>query len=311
MRSLRFFLLLAVAVSPIHARADKSTQLTPAPAEVIARVRAAHSIFIANATIGAIIPMQGIAFRQYYGYTPYKNMYYALAAWPGVKLVDSPSDADLIFEVTGSETWEPRPPGFSGGSRIIYSALSIIDPQTQTVLWTTSLVVAALSYDDRSNSHFDKAVVSILASLEPQQPAPQPLKVTVPLPSQLKATSKVFLQPSSSGYNPNGINVSDLAQASLIKAKLYTLVDTPEQADLILTVTADFHDPKTHTWDSGTLLITAIDPKTKVVIWTQLSSLVAGSKAPGTNAEADKNYITKTMSFALKFWKSLMTQKQV
>jgi hypothetical protein len=286
------YLSLALLCPSAHPASKKQTPPPPPPPEVVARVRAAHNIFVSNASVGVILASRAARERDYYRYYPYKDMYYALAAWPGVKLVDTPAQADLIFQIMASEV------DYAGEERNISSTLKIIEPQTQTVLWQMTLPLGRtpLQYTE---GRFVKATAGILSSLEPQQPAPAPRKLPVPMPAQLHAGSKVFVQPSPPGSQYHGIDVAQMAHDAFATAKFYTLVDSPSDADLIITATVS-----DNYLDEQQLLFEALDPKTNTVLWTQLCATAMSGKPIAEQ-------IRDTFPYALKYWESLATQSHV
>jgi hypothetical protein len=294
MRYFRSWIYLALAVLPQSAHSSSKKQPPPpsAPPEVVARVRAAHNIFVSNASVGVIIAAKAARVRDYYHYYPYKDMYYALSAWPGVKLVDTPAQADLVFQVLANEA------DYAGNERNISSTLTIIEPQTQTVLWQATLPLGStvLGYTD---GRFAKATSGLLSPFEPRQPAPAPLKVTVPMPAQLHAGSKVFVQPSSPSSQFQGIDVAQIAHDAFAKAKFYTLVDSPGSADLIVTASVSNNG-----LDEQQLLLEALDPQTSTVLWTQLCATASSGKPI-------EEQIRDTFPYALKYWESLATQSHV
>lgn len=78
-------------------------------------------------------------------------------------MVTSPAQADLIFEIRAI-----APAVYEGKGEVSYNPqliLSILDPQTRTVLWTTSANVRALGIQKRRDRGFDKSMAVMVDKL--------------------------------------------------------------------------------------------------------------------------------------------------
>jgi hypothetical protein len=154
-----FPLLVFTASLGAHASKEKLV----VPPDVLARIRAAHTIFVSNA--GEDDTLTG--FRNSIA-SGYRAMYQALAGWPGIQLADSPAHADLIFQVKGTGSID----GYSGspfpskgnptGNLTVEATatlyLSVLDPATQKVIWNNQENIDG------------RGVKSILAPIEPTKP---------------------------------------------------------------------------------------------------------------------------------------------
>ena len=97
---------------------------SPAPPGVLARVRAAHRIFVSNAGEDDTLSLIG-------GHgMGYLDLYQQLAGWPGIQLVGSPAQADLIFQVYGDSS-----KGYFDKYSTYTEHVTILDPSTHQVLW--------------------------------------------------------------------------------------------------------------------------------------------------------------------------------
>jgi len=91
-RDARGFLLASLFSFSLATTAHAKVKPIVAPSEVIARVRAAHAIFISG------------PYGMVFGGAPYLALYQAVSAWPSAQIVDNPSHADLIFQAWGTQT---------------------------------------------------------------------------------------------------------------------------------------------------------------------------------------------------------------
>lgn len=110
--------------------AEDSKQVTPTPVPV--QILNAKKVFVANAPGDLIDPSMGGNER------PYASFYSALKSSGQYELVSSPAEADVILEVSFSNTLT----GVGGTSATGCSSstssllrLVIVDPKTQTPLW--------------------------------------------------------------------------------------------------------------------------------------------------------------------------------
>jgi len=111
-------------------------QIPQAGAPVPTQIASAKKVFISNMgtdTVPAVFRMEN---------KPYNEFYAAVKAWGRYQLVDSPADADLVYEIGFSA------PIVQEGVPTYYSLqfnLSIVDVRTHFRLWTLLAPVRAAS----------------------------------------------------------------------------------------------------------------------------------------------------------------------
>jgi hypothetical protein len=158
-KSATFCLALAILASLPLLNAQKSKDPTPAP--VPAQIAAARKVFISNAG--------GESFETVIDQTvfnggpdrPYNQFYATVKDWGRCELVSSPSDADLVLEIswTLSDTGLRLP--VLGQLR-----LAVIDPKTHVILWNfTEYVRGAMLLGNR-DKNFDQAMTTIVNRLK-------------------------------------------------------------------------------------------------------------------------------------------------
>jgi len=84
--------LLPLLVFTVSLGAHASKKKLVVPPDVLARIHAAHTIFVSNAGEDAFISY----YRGAVG-AGHNEMYEALAGWPGVQLVDSPGCDEILW----------------------------------------------------------------------------------------------------------------------------------------------------------------------------------------------------------------------
>ena len=221
-----------------------------APTAVLTRVRAAHRIFVSNAGEDDNLRYTATFRGEGVGYL---LLYQQLVNWPGVQLVDSPAQADLIFQMYIDSYLDPF-----GKDLTVTFHLTILDPATQEVIW--------------SNNSSD--VPGALKPILPRKPAPHAGKLFAPLPAQLKDPQKLFLQlpqPQQTGTT----EASAAFSKALISSGKYTFVDAPAQADLILSITLD-NSISIYKSNLGSFRVSILDPRTKTVLWNFNNRFIFG-----------------------------------
>jgi hypothetical protein len=144
-------LALLLASTPLT-RAQQTSTATPVPPQITS----AHSIFISN----------GGGTNYFNAFTGgpdrgYSQVYAALQQWNRYQLVDSPSQADLLFEIHAIA------PAISTGTdgSIGYNPqliLRILDPKTNALLWTTTANVKAGGGQSSRDKGFDESVAVLV-----------------------------------------------------------------------------------------------------------------------------------------------------
>ena len=181
-----FTLALLLASTPLT-RAQQTS--TSAPAPIPPQITSAHTIFISNGGGPNLFnAFTGGADRAY------SQLYAAMQQWGRYQLVDSPSQADLLFEVHAIA------PAFSTGTdgAIGYNPqliLRILDPKTNALLWTTTTNVKAAGSQSSRDKGFDESVavlVDRVRQLTGEQLTPTQVKA-VRSNSQWPTSAKVLL----------------------------------------------------------------------------------------------------------------------
>jgi hypothetical protein len=139
--------------------AQKSKEAAPAP--VPPQIAAAQKVFISNAG--------GESFEAAIDQTvfnggpdrPYNQFYAAMKGWGRHELVQSPSDADLVLEISWvlSDTGLKLP--VLGQLRLV-----VVDPKTHVTLWNfTEYVRGAILLGNR-DKNFDQAMNTIVTRMK-------------------------------------------------------------------------------------------------------------------------------------------------
>jgi hypothetical protein len=150
------------------ARAQESPS-APVPAQLVT----AGKIFISNAG-GDIDPntrrlgeFTGLPIR------PYNEFYSAMKSWKRYQIVSTPSDADLIFEISFTIS-------LGSGAADAKFHLVIIDPKTHVTLWAFTEYIENAILGSNREKHFEQGMESIVADAKSlstfSAPAPAPTK---------------------------------------------------------------------------------------------------------------------------------------
>jgi len=293
MRLSRPALAAIVTLLPGPCPARPKVAAPVAPPDIVARFHAAHSIWVVSADLKpdvCVLPL-----------------YQAIAAWPGVSMADSPAHADVILEpgiVTIPKGKYPTPVN-------TFLHILLIDPSTQSewshvdVLW---------------NRRCPELVRTALAYYVPPDPNPKPLKIAPPLPAQLRRGGKLYLQSVvlvPAQLTPDRTPVLDFDPTAMLTqaiagSGLYSIVDSPSGADLILTATIQPPDPLGNgelgdkgdiMRDAGIFRMDLLDPKTKILLLHQKNFLVSSR---GTKTTQQR--FAQTLPYILKDWTSYATK---
>ena len=130
---------------------------SPAPAPIPPQILAAHKVFVSNgggesfeAVIGQTVFDGGLD-------RPYNQFYEAMKDWGRYELVSSPSDADLVFEVS----WALSDTGLKlpvlGQIRVL-----VIDPKTHITLWVFTQYVRGAMLLGNRDKNFDVAMTTVV-----------------------------------------------------------------------------------------------------------------------------------------------------
>jgi hypothetical protein len=183
-----FTLILLLALTP----ALQAQQTVPAAAPVPPQIAAAHKVFVSNGGGSNYFNMfTGGPDRAY------NSLYAELKQSNRYQLVSAPADADLIFQIRSiAPAVDASTPDSPGG--IAYNPqliLSIQDPATHAVLWTTSANVRAFGRQKTRDAEFDQSLEVAVDKL--RQVTGEQLT-----PAQLKA-----IQTNSSSHMPTVVKV--------------------------------------------------------------------------------------------------------
>ncbi len=130
----------------------------PPPAPIPPQIAAAQKIFISNGggesfeTVFDQVVFDGGPDR------PYNQFYAAMKSWGQRQLVSSPSDADLIFEIS----WVLSDTGLGRLPVLGQLRLVIVDPRTHVRLWTVTEYVRGAMLLGNRDKNFDQAMNTIM-----------------------------------------------------------------------------------------------------------------------------------------------------
>ncbi|HEY6444990.1 MAG TPA: hypothetical protein VIY53_00915 [Acidobacteriaceae bacterium] len=185
---LRNTLCFVLAALLTFAPALPAQQTSAPPAPIPADITTAQAVFVSNGGGSNYFSIfTGGADRGY------NTLYHDLQTANRYQLVGSPSEAQLIFEIRSVAPAESGP-----HDTVAYNPqliLSIIDPKTHAVLWTTSANVRAIGLQKRRDREFDASVAILLDKLSEvtgQPLTPQQIKA-VNNNSRLPTAAKVFI----------------------------------------------------------------------------------------------------------------------
>jgi hypothetical protein len=181
------FLCITLALSLAFTPVIQAQQAVPGGAPVPPQIAEAHTVFVSNGGGSNYFDMftggPDRAYNTFYGDLQRAGHY---------QLVSAPAQADLIFEVKSIAPTVGVGDDVGPNPQVV---LSIVDPKTQAVLWTTRANVRAIGTKGRRDRQFDQSVDVLVDKLG--QITGQPLS-----PAQAKAVrdnsrwptaAKVFL----------------------------------------------------------------------------------------------------------------------
>lgn len=134
----------------------------PPPAPVPPQIAAAKKIFISNAggesfeTVFDQVVFNGGPDR------PYNQFYAAMKTWGKREIVSSPSDADLVLEIS----WALTDTGLGRLPVLGQLRLVIVDPRTGVTLWTITEYVRGAMLLGNRDKNFDVAMNVIVDRLQ-------------------------------------------------------------------------------------------------------------------------------------------------
>ncbi|MEO7030510.1 MAG: hypothetical protein ABI147_14035 [Acidobacteriaceae bacterium] len=153
LRKLLSLTLAMLLVSAPLARAQQSAS-APVPPQIVS----AHNVFVANGGgPNLFTAFTGGADRGY------SQLYADMQQWDRYRIVSSPAEADLIFEIHSIAPAVDV--GGTEGTALVYNPqliLRILDPKTNAILWTTTSNVVASGRQASRDEGFDQSVVALV-----------------------------------------------------------------------------------------------------------------------------------------------------
>ena len=139
-----------VFVPLLGARQPNDPAIAPVPAQIIA----GKKVFISNAGFDSIafadFKKEGEPER------PYNQFYASMKSWGRYDLVDSPSDADLVFEIRFA-------------TNVVYGPkfdLAILDVKTHFKLWSITVPVEVAARKATWEKHFSQGIADLTDELK-------------------------------------------------------------------------------------------------------------------------------------------------
>ncbi|MFZ0998702.1 MAG: hypothetical protein WAO17_10915 [Candidatus Sulfotelmatobacter sp.] len=160
---------LSIAILGCVQVASAEQPKAQAPAPVPAQIGAAQKVFISNAGGASLETVIDETVFNGGPDRPYNEFYAAMKSWGRFEVVPSPSDADLVLEISWALTDTGLRLPVLGQLRLV-----IIDPKTRITLWNlTEYVRGALLLGNR-DKNFDQAMNTIVARLKALTAPPSP-----------------------------------------------------------------------------------------------------------------------------------------
>jgi hypothetical protein len=293
-------LALAAALSPVPL--FRIAKRPPIPAEVVARIQGAHRIFVANA--GQDVNQ---SVNTNYSASAYPQLYQALAVWPGIQLVDTPTKADLIFQVYTTMQFDPiiGPKGVAPtGVPDMTLHLRVLYPQSAGLLWEDH--VGNLS----GPLQYTGALKTMLRGMRSGS-LPKPSKAAVAVPLSLRAPQKLYLEsgpPAVTNSPPDPIPPVALTtpvQQAIAQAlgSRYTIVNSASDADLVLSLWVWTGPNKKGQYPYNSMELNLLDPKTNVLMWNITTGF--------TYNKLGADQIKQTMPYFLKKWDAIVGKTSI
>jgi hypothetical protein len=140
------------------------TEVVPA-APIPSQILAAKKVFISNAGVGTD--------------RNYNQFYAAIKSWGRYELVDIPSDADLVYEISYSSQITNVTGSKESGcdsSNSSWFKLALVDPKTRIVLWTVTENIKPFARQKTGEKNSDDAIDKLVGDLKAlvSQPATTP-----------------------------------------------------------------------------------------------------------------------------------------
>lgn len=163
------FRILPVVVSFLAARPAVAQVTTTVSAPVPSIIASAQRVFISNAGSdnygsGSYLPLG----RYAGGPNRFYNQFYAaMKSWGRFTLTDSPTNAEVVYEVRFTSPVVDQTSQSTGN--FIYDPqlnLNLLDPQTRVVLWSLTEHIAPARTASGDNKNFDSAVARLVTRVK-------------------------------------------------------------------------------------------------------------------------------------------------
>jgi hypothetical protein len=143
-------------VSFLGAQSPKEAAISPAP--VPAQIMGGKSVFVSNAGEENFNSAFGPVFSGGSD-RAYNQFYAALEQWGRYKLVSTPAEADLVFEIGFALGGNPPPE--LGRLRV-----AVRDPRTNVLLWGVSEYVQSAILKGNRDKQFDQSMGAIVEDIK-------------------------------------------------------------------------------------------------------------------------------------------------
>lgn len=163
--ALCFSIVILALVQVLSAQQPKG----PSPAPVPAQIGAAQKVFISNAGGESLETVIDETVFNGGPDRPYNEFYAAMKSWGRYELVSSPTDADLILEISWALTDTGLRLPVLGQLRLV-----IIDPKTHVTLWNVTEYVRGAVLLGNRDKNFDQAMNTVVARLKGLTAPPSP-----------------------------------------------------------------------------------------------------------------------------------------
>jgi hypothetical protein len=271
-REISALCLCLAALTLGHATAAAAQAPQQPPPGVIARISSAHKIFLSNAGADDSF-LHDIPSGATIGYN---QLYASLQQWGYFQLVDTPAQADLIFQLRGTEAAPELESTFSGSivphQHAPILELTILDPQDLTLLDTITFPAGRADTIPKGNIAFAQSIEGLTYKIGLLMPTPRRASHTLlaasttrpsfetlaqtisPIPPPVLNAKNIYVDTDASPNNPYLKHLT----TGLTTWGYYHFADTPNQADVIFTL----HDAPTG------ISVTIHPPSSKAILWT-------------------------------------------
>jgi hypothetical protein len=141
--------------SVLHAQTASNVPVAPLPSQIAS----AKKVFISNA--------RGEWNPYYWSGTPertYNEFYAAIKTWGHYELVAAPGDADLVLQISFSDSLDVNATGGQVSKPVF--RLVILDPKTHILLWTLDEHLSMEGNQKKRDSGFDSGINNLVGYLK-------------------------------------------------------------------------------------------------------------------------------------------------